>query len=111
MQEMQVQFLGQEDSLEKAMATHSSILSWEIPWAEECGWSHKESFLTDSGRKWKKATAFPAGEPQRVYVKGTQKKQTWFLAFANFCGVNIPTVADFQPPMGCHWGVSRDGHK
>ena len=34
-QEMQVQSLGQEDSLEKKMATHSSILAWEIPWTEE----------------------------------------------------------------------------
>ena len=33
--------LGQEDALEKKMATHSSILTWEIPWTEEpCGlWS------------------------------------------------------------------------
>ena len=30
-------FLGQEDSLEKEMATHSSILAWEIPWTEEPG--------------------------------------------------------------------------
>ena len=35
MQETWVQSLGQEDSLEKAMATHSSILAWEIPWTEE----------------------------------------------------------------------------
>ena len=34
MQERQVQFLGQEDPLEKEMATHSSILAWEIPWTE-----------------------------------------------------------------------------
>ena len=37
MQEMWVQFLGQEDSLEKEMATHSSILAWRIPWTEEHG--------------------------------------------------------------------------
>ena len=37
MQETQVQFLGQEDPLEKEMATHSSILAWEIPWTEEHG--------------------------------------------------------------------------
>ena len=37
MQEMWVQSLGQEDSLEKEMATHSSILAWEIPWIEELG--------------------------------------------------------------------------
>ena len=35
MQETQVQFLGWEDPLEKEMATHSSILAWEIPWTEE----------------------------------------------------------------------------
>ena len=35
MQEMWVQFLGQEDLLEKEMATHSSILAWEIAWTEE----------------------------------------------------------------------------
>ena len=35
MQETQVQSHGQEDSLEKGMATHSSILAWRIPWTEE----------------------------------------------------------------------------
>ena len=33
MQEAQVQSLGWEDSLEKEMATHSSILAWKIPWS------------------------------------------------------------------------------
>ena len=37
MQETQVQSLGQEDPLEKGMATHSSILAWTIPWTEEPG--------------------------------------------------------------------------
>ena len=37
MQETRVQFLGQEDPLEKKMATHSSILAWRIPWTEEPG--------------------------------------------------------------------------
>ena len=46
MQETQVQFPGWEDPLEKAMATHSSILVWEIPWTEEPGglyspWGHE----------------------------------------------------------------------
>ena len=35
MQETQVQSLGQEDPLEKGMATHSSILAWRISWTEE----------------------------------------------------------------------------
>ena len=37
MQEMQVQSLGQDDPLEKEMATHSSILAWKIPQTEEPG--------------------------------------------------------------------------
>ena len=37
MQETWVQSLSQEDTLEKEMATHSSILSWETPWTEEPG--------------------------------------------------------------------------
>ena len=37
MQEMWVGSLGWEDSLEKEMAAHSSILAWKIPWTEETG--------------------------------------------------------------------------
>ena len=43
-QEMQILSLGQEDPLEKEMATDSNILAWEIPWTEEPGsyspWDH-----------------------------------------------------------------------
>ena len=35
MKETQLQTLGQEDPLEKVMATHSTILAWRIPWTEE----------------------------------------------------------------------------
>ena len=47
-----VRSLGQEDSLEKAMATHSSTLAWKIPWTEElgagyCPWDRKESGTTE----------------------------------------------------------------
>ena len=37
MKETWVQSLGQEDLLEKGMATHSKILAWRIPWTEEPG--------------------------------------------------------------------------
>ena len=51
MQEMQVRSLGQEDPLEKEMATHCSILAWRIPWTEEPGRPEfiesKESDMTD----------------------------------------------------------------
>jgi len=54
MQEIRVRSLGQENPLEKEMATHSNILAWEIPWTEKvgtksqgyCPWGHKESDMT-----------------------------------------------------------------
>ena len=52
MQEMQVQPLVQEDTLEKEMTTDSSIITWEIPWTEEPGslqsTDHKESDTTEA---------------------------------------------------------------
>ena len=50
--ETQVRSLGWEDAREKEMATHSSILSWKIPWREEPGglhssWGRKESDTTE----------------------------------------------------------------
>ena len=50
--ETQVQSLGQEDHLEKEMATYSSILAWRIPWTEEpcelwSPWGHKKLDMTE----------------------------------------------------------------
>ena len=39
LQETQVQSLGQEDPLEKGMATYSNILAWEIPWTRGAWWA------------------------------------------------------------------------
>ena len=51
MQEMQVWSLGQEDPLEEKLATHSSVLAWDIPWTEEPSiqqsMGHKESDMTE----------------------------------------------------------------
>ena len=50
-QETWVQSLGQEDPLEKEMATHSSVLVWRIPWTEEPdrlqSWGCRESDTTE----------------------------------------------------------------
>ena len=51
-QEVQVLSLSQEDPLEKGMVTHSSILTWRIPWTEEPGrlyspWGRKELDTTE----------------------------------------------------------------
>ena len=77
MQEMQVQSLGQEDLLEKEMATHASILAWRIPWTEKPGglqsmrlqrvghdWATEHACLKK--KKWKK----------RKGRKKTRRKQT-----------------------------------
>ena len=52
MRETWVRSLGQEDSVEKEMATHSSTLAWKIPWTEElgvgyCPWGSKGSGTTE----------------------------------------------------------------
>ena len=52
MQDTQIWSLGQEDPLEKGMATHPSIFAWRIPWTKEPGMSYspqncKESDMTD----------------------------------------------------------------
>ena len=51
MRETWDQSLGQEDLLEKEMATHSSILAWKIPWMEDpvgySPWGRKESDTTE----------------------------------------------------------------
>ena len=44
MLETWVRSLGQEDPLEKEMATHSSILAWRIPWTEELGGLYSPQF-------------------------------------------------------------------
>ena len=49
-QEIQVSSLGQEDPLEKEMATHSSILAYKIPWTGVCWaivYDHKELDMTE----------------------------------------------------------------
>ena len=48
MWETQVRYLGREDSLEKGMATHSSIIAWRIPWTEEPGGLHTVHVVTNS---------------------------------------------------------------
>ena len=56
-QEMQVLFLGQEDPLDKEMATHSSILAWRIPWTEEPGWGWQ------AGRRLRAGSLLGGREP------------------------------------------------
>ena len=54
MQETQVRSVGQEDPLEKEMATHSSILAWKIPWTEEPG-----GLQSMGSQNWTRLSNFP----------------------------------------------------
>ena len=59
--------MGQEDPLEKEMATHSSILAWEIPWIEEPG--ELQSMGLQGGSDGK-ASAWNAGDPDLIPGSG-----------------------------------------
>ena len=66
-QETWVQSLGQEDSLEKEMATHSSILAWKIPWLEESaslqsnGWYRvRYRWVTKHSTYWTLSSVIPS---------------------------------------------------
>ena len=82
-QEICVRFLGWEDPLERAIATHSSILAWKIPWTEEPGagyspWGHKETNTTERlhfciwGEVGAKAWPGPQGDVGRSRVRAVR---------------------------------------
>ena len=82
MQETWVQTLGQEDSLEKEMATHSSILAWEIPWTEESGglqsmgsWRVRQDCTSHATKTKTYGTLFPLGRTGCFPSKPTQSHQ------------------------------------
>ena len=66
LQETWVRSLGQEDPLDKEMATHSGILAWRIPWTEEPGWLQSMGLqrvghdLAPEQNKGQKLPGFPA---------------------------------------------------
>ena len=111
-QEMQVQSLGWEDSLEEGLATHSSVLAWKILMTEEPGslWyigSHRVGHhctanttptRCSTNTKWDKLRERPKLNCQRLKIKRIFKKEklliTWkrssiILAFVNISNINI----------------------
>ena len=74
MQEARVQLLGWEDPLEKRTATHSSILTWIIPWSP---WGHKESDTTERlSLSWRWMSWFCHSEMKEMGVE-SGKLQSW----------------------------------
>ena len=80
MRKTQVQFMGQEDPLEREMATHSSTLAWKIPWMEEpvgySPWGHKES---DSGFTF--SFLVQSCVPEAAMTNCFLRKQNLFLIY------------------------------
>ena len=90
MQETQVRYLGWEDPLEKEMATHSSVLAWEIPWKRSlvgCSpWDRKESDMTErltlslfSHDSWKVRASLVAQTVKRL--SAMQETQVRYLGW------------------------------
>ena len=104
MQETQVQCLGQEDPLEEGMATHSSILAWEIPWVEEPGglpslgsqrvghdWVIKHTHTHTHKISWLK------NEKEGRHISASIRNQNVSLKL-------LPKEVEIQDSLGEHWG-------
>ena len=76
-----VQSLCQEDPLEKEMATHSSILAWRIPWAEEAG--ELQSMAKDTKVSVTKFVLFISSCLKSVLE--IENKQRTVYIYANLC--------------------------
>ena len=114
MQETKVWLLGQEDSLEKGMATHSRILAWRIPWTEE----PSELQSVGSQRVWH----------DRAFFTNTKQNPTGalFLApvhFSTWCApINLPGTFNtpstvrtsvktpFPHPHSIRWRIPAQTH-
>ena len=61
MQDMQVQSLGLENTLEEEMATHSRILAWKMPWTEEPGRLQPMGLKRDTTERLTLSSSLPTG--------------------------------------------------
>ena len=85
MQETWDPSLGQEDPLEKEMATHSSILAWEIPWTGSLAgynlWGHKRirQDLTPKQQQGLQGFKLPRGPERAAKLRATGTERPWSL--------------------------------
>ena len=96
MQETWVQSLGWEDPLEKAMATHSSILAWRIPWTEEPHELQPMGSQTDMA-EWLTLSVCPHLISDEFEVQ----IQTLWLCFS--CCLLAQSLLTVCNPMDCSW--------
>ena len=119
MQETWVQFLGGEDSLEKGMATHISILAWEVPWIEEPG-GLQSMGLQRFRHNWvtnmfNKSTGFPGGSDSKesacnagdTRVRKIPWRREWLSTWVFLPGEfhGQKSLVGYIP-----WGHKRVGH-
>ena len=97
---MQVRSLGQEDPLEKEMATHSSILAWRIPWTQEpdrlqsMGSQKSQTRLSDSTPT---ITFRQEGSGSWKIQRHSQLHSTWLKrVHSNLKGPKLKTESDYQ---------------
>ena len=109
-QEMYVQSLGQEDPLEKEMATCFSILSWKIPWTEEPGQAivhgatKSQTQLTDQVHTpTKDGVCFPTHWQWTVHV--TLTKGTWVVSTPEELEVDY---CNFFFLVLCPWVINHE---
>ena len=76
--QMRVWSLGQEDPMEKEMATHFSTLAWRIPWTEEPG-GLQSMALQRVGHNWSDSAAAAVGGAVDKYPLPMQGTWVWFL--------------------------------
>ena len=82
MQEMWVPSLGQEDPLEKGMATHSSILAWRIAWIEEPGGFVQELYRWDCTGSKAFLASLPDGSPKNLKVLQRRERKIFGTGFS-----------------------------
>ena len=88
MQETRVQSLGQENPLEKRMATHSRILAWRIPWTEKPG-GLQPAGLQRIGQDW----------VSPVWMWELDYKESW--ALKNLCFWTVVLEKTLKSPLDC----------
>ena len=104
MQETRVQSLGQEDPLEKEMATHSSILAWRIPWTEKPGglqsvglWRVRHNWASNTNTQARKTKAFKGKLRSFTDIKYIKN-----ISWLEFCF--IPSlISIIVAEEVCHW--------
>ena len=117
MQETQVRSLGWENPLEKKMAAHSSVLSWEIPWTEEPGELQsiglqrvRHNLVTEHACHTTTTTTNCKAVKITKYVMRIRKKLAIHKNIGNDTGLGADCRLTYQSETQCHLTVTQKQH-